>query len=111
MVGAVPASGISLAPRLPGHHLRHTLHAKMSIDSSGFRFDDLANRTVVLTGGAMGIGRGLSRGLARQGVKLILIDRDEKNLAENVAALRADGAAHVESHVIDLGDASARQRA
>src|SRR4051812_21634587 len=74
-----------------------------------FRFDDLRERVVVVTGGAMGIGRGLGQGLAGQGVRLILIDRDETNLAEIVHTLRATGA-QVQAHVCDLSDAEQRRQ-
>lgn len=40
----------------------------------------LAGRTVVLTGAAGGIGSGLARGFAAQGVRLVLIDRDRAGL-------------------------------
>src|SRR5687768_14080598 len=57
----------------------------------------------------MGIGRRLSRGLTDQGARLILIDRDEPNLLDNAAALRAVGAS-VQTHVCDLSDPVHRQK-
>jgi NAD(P)-dependent dehydrogenase (short-subunit alcohol dehydrogenase family) len=40
----------------------------------------LAGRTVVLTGAAGGIGAGLAQGFATQGVRLVLVDRDQAGL-------------------------------
>jgi NAD(P)-dependent dehydrogenase (short-subunit alcohol dehydrogenase family) len=74
-----------------------------------FQFEDLRDRVIVITGGAMGIGRGLSRGLAGQGSRLILVDRDEKNLAENAGWLRSAGA-NVQTRVCDLSDPAQRQK-
>ncbi len=55
-----------------------------------FTFDDLKSKTVVLTGAAWGIGRGLTGGLLDQGLNLVLIDRDAEQLARNTAALGCD---------------------
>ena len=74
---------------------------------SAFRFDDLAGRRIVLTGAAHGIGRELSRGLAQQGMRLVLIDRDDAPLAEHAEALRGAGA-EVDAYACDLSEASAR---
>ncbi|MFW6060468.1 MAG: SDR family NAD(P)-dependent oxidoreductase [Phycisphaeraceae bacterium] len=73
---------------------------------SQFRFDDLQGRLLVLTGAAHGIGRELSRGLAGQGVRLVLIDRDEPALTAHAESLRGEGAT-VTAEVCDLADSAA----
>jgi NAD(P)-dependent dehydrogenase (short-subunit alcohol dehydrogenase family) len=45
----------------------------------------------VVTGGASGIGRALALSLAREGVRLVLGDRDEAGMADVVGAIRARG--------------------
>ena len=47
-----------------------------------FTFHDLKDRVIVLTGAANGIGRVLALGLAEQGCRLILIDKDAERLKE-----------------------------
>lgn len=74
-----------------------------------FTFNDLDGKTVVLTGAAWGIGRGLAHGLAAQGVRLLLIDRDADQLAKNAAELTDAG---VSAMVLpaDLSDPGERTR-
>ena len=69
-----------------------------------FRFEDLANKTVVLTGAAWGIGRGLTPGLLEQGLRLVLIDRDADQLAENAAALDDGRITCLHGDLSDPGD-------
>lgn len=53
---------------------------------------DLQNRTAVVTGGALRIGREICRGLARKGVNVIVHYRSSKDAAaELVAELRSSG--------------------
>ena len=40
----------------------------------------LAGRTALVTGGSKGIGKAIARGLARQGVNLVLLDRGKELL-------------------------------
>ena len=53
---------------------------------------DVAGRVAVITGAASGIGLALAHRLAREQVKLVLLDVEEPALAEAEAALRAAGA-------------------
>ena len=69
-----------------------------------FRFEDLADKTVVLTGAAWGIGRGLTPGLLEQGLRLVLIDRDTDQLAENAAALDDGRITWLHGDLADPGD-------
>ena len=77
------------------------------MSTPSFRFDDLQGRTVVLTGAARGIGRGLAPGLAAQGLRLILVDKDAEWLGEIVEQLRTQNAA-VEGITTDLSDPQQR---
>jgi NAD(P)-dependent dehydrogenase (short-subunit alcohol dehydrogenase family) len=54
----------------------------------------LQGKTVVLTGAAGGIGQGLARAFARQGVSLVLLDRLEVPLLALADSLRADTEIH-----------------
>lgn len=48
----------------------------------------LRGRTAVITGGSKGIGLGIARGLAAEGVKVVLLARNEDDLARAADALR-----------------------
>jgi len=53
---------------------------------------ELDGRVAVVTGGASGIGLGMARAFAGQGMKLVLADIESGPLAEAAAGLAADGA-------------------
>ena len=53
--------------------------------------EDLSGRTAVVTGGAAGIGRAVGRRLGREGMKVVLADRDADTLEATVAELRGEG--------------------
>jgi NAD(P)-dependent dehydrogenase (short-subunit alcohol dehydrogenase family) len=74
-----------------------------------FRFDDLAGETVVLTGAAWGIGRGLAPILAGQGIRLLLVDRDADAMREVAEGLRSE-AAEVETFETDLAEPEQRKK-
>lgn len=54
---------------------------------------DIAGRSAVVTGGAMGIGAGIVRRFTEAGANVIVADRDEKAAARLVASLRGPGRA------------------
>jgi len=67
-------------------------------------------RVALITGGARGIGLGISQCLVREGFDLAICGvRDEQAAAESLAALRGLGA-EVLYVQADVGDATARQR-
>jgi cyclopentanol dehydrogenase len=69
----------------------------------------VSGKVVFITGAASGMGRAHALRLAREGAILALTDRDEKGLAETLAALEATGAgAAAWSH--DVTDETAWQR-
>lgn len=53
--------------------------------------DDLTGKVAVVTGGARGVGFGLARALAEQGMRLVLADIDETTLEKAVSTLRESG--------------------
>jgi NAD(P)-dependent dehydrogenase (short-subunit alcohol dehydrogenase family) len=63
---------------------------------------ELKGRTAFITGGAQGIGLGIARSLARQGVKLALADIDADALARAKSELAAS--TQVETYVLDVRD-------
>lgn len=50
----------------------------------------LKGRTAAITGGSKGIGRAIARGLAAEGVNLVLIARGKDQLEQTAAAIRQD---------------------
>ena len=54
-------------------------------------YPELRGRTVLITGGAAGLGRGMARAFGHQGARLFLLDIDAESLACTAEALRADG--------------------
>lgn len=61
----------------------------------------ISGRITIITGGAKGIGKGISQRMAAEGATLILVDVDRAALEETVSQLR-DGGATVEAYVADL---------
>lgn len=59
---------------------------------------EIANRTILITGAAKGIGADAARRLAQRGARLALVDRDEATLARTADEL---GAAHFAADVTD----------
>ncbi len=66
---------------------------------------DVQGRTAFITGGANGIGLGIARAFAREGVKLALADRDAEGLARARAELQA--IVPVETCQLDVRDRDA----
>lgn len=69
---------------------------------------DFAGRTAFITGGAQGIGLGIARRLAREGVKLALVDIDREALKRAQAELERQ--TKVRTEVIDVRDREAFAR-
>ena len=64
---------------------------------------EIAGKTALITGGAMGMGRLLAEMLARDGAQLVLWDRNEEKLKETKADLEKLGA-KVWTYVLDVTD-------
>ena len=60
--------------------------------------------TALITGGTSGIGAAFGRALARRGYDLVLVARDEANLARHADEFRGLGAPSVETISADLSD-------
>lgn len=69
---------------------------------------DFSNKTAVITGAAVGIGRATAIELSQMGASLILIDVDEKGLSELKAEL---GSENVLCYVCDISDGEAVNKA
>ena len=54
-------------------------------------YPELRGRTVLITGAAAGLGRGMATAFGRQGARLFLVDIDTEALASTAEALRANG--------------------
>ena len=67
------------------------------------RFTD---RTVVVTGGAGGLGRAICSGFAAEGAAVAVVDVNGDEVDATVAALRGDGA-RAEGYVVDVSDRGA----
>lgn len=63
---------------------------------------DISGRTAFITGGANGIGLGIARSLARDGVKIALVDLDEKALEKARGEL--ENITQVVTAVLDVRD-------
>ena len=69
---------------------------------------ELRGKTVLLTGAAAGIGRQLTLQLAQQGCHLVLIDRDQRGLADAASEARSHGS-EVQCYECDLANAKQLQ--
>jgi len=67
------------------------------------------DRVAVITGGASGLGRALADRFAREGVKLVLADLDERTLATATAELQAQGVSAI-GHRTDVSKADEVER-
>ena len=71
---------------------------------------DLRGKTVVITGGAKGIGYATAQAFVRQGARVALLDMDPAALAEAVAGLQAAGGEALAAQA-SVTDADAVERA
>jgi NAD(P)-dependent dehydrogenase (short-subunit alcohol dehydrogenase family) len=72
---------------------------------SAFRPDLFDGKTVLVTGGATGIGYGISEAFVRHGARVVLLSRKEEKLQEACKRLDALGRAPTCYHVADVRDA------
>lgn len=69
----------------------------------------IKNRTVIITGGSKGIGRGMAQVFANQGAKVMIVARGEKDAAGTADEIRAKGgiAEYLTCDVSDEGEVAA----
>ena len=67
----------------------------------------VADKVVVITGAASGIGRALAVDVARRGARVAISDVDEAGLAETVELVKAAGAREVRGDRLDVADRAA----
>lgn len=67
----------------------------------------LDGRVAIVTGGALGIGRAISRRLAESGATVVVADVDETAAAATVAALTAETGGALEGAFVDVRDTRA----
>lgn len=72
---------------------------------SPFRPDLFRGKTLFITGGATGIGYGISEAFARHGARVALMSRKEESLSSAAKRLSEAGAAEVTYHAGDVRDA------
>jgi len=65
--------------------------SEFTVVPGGAIVESFVGRVAVVTGGASGISRALALGLAREGARVVVADRDEAGMAEVVTAIRALG--------------------
>jgi NADP-dependent 3-hydroxy acid dehydrogenase YdfG len=70
----------------------------------------VAEQVIVITGASSGIGRVTARLAASRGARVVLVSRDEADLASVVAQIRADGG-QAEAVVADVADFDALRSA
>ncbi len=63
----------------------------------------IAGRSVIVTGGSRGIGRGLARVFAAKGAQVLVVGRDLAQAEATAAAIRADGG-QASGFAADVGD-------
>jgi meso-butanediol dehydrogenase/(S,S)-butanediol dehydrogenase/diacetyl reductase len=63
----------------------------------------MQNRTVIVTGGAQGIGKGIAERLAAEGAKVMIADLNEEGATATASRLASSGKS-VASHVVDVSD-------
>lgn len=67
---------------------------------------ELRNTAAVITGGSRGLGRALAIALAREGVRVVLVAREQRDLDRVVEAIRKDGG-EAWAIAADVGDKNA----
>jgi NAD(P)-dependent dehydrogenase (short-subunit alcohol dehydrogenase family) len=70
----------------------------------------LSGRVAIVTGGSMGIGRAVAEALALEGVKVAIVSRNQGQLDEAAAAIRATGGGEVFPIAADVTDTEAVRR-
>ncbi len=64
---------------------------------------DLTDRAAIVTGAGSGIGRATAERFAREGARVLCVDRDQETVAATVAAITADSGI-AQTYVADVGD-------
>lgn len=81
------------------------------MSGSETRHAERGDEVALITGGASGIGAGIGRWLARQGVDVVLCDVDGEGLAEVAGEINANGGGRARELRVDVTDESAVEAA
>jgi NAD(P)-dependent dehydrogenase (short-subunit alcohol dehydrogenase family) len=68
---------------------------------------ELRGKTAIVTGGSKGIGRAIARGLAMEGVRVLICARGEAALARAAEDIAAETRGYVLTHAADLSELAA----
>jgi NAD(P)-dependent dehydrogenase (short-subunit alcohol dehydrogenase family) len=88
-------------------------HPRFETSYRGDRVPEFSGRTAIVTGGALGIGRGIARVLAREGASVVIADIDEAAAGELAAEITKLGgqALAMRTDVSSAADAEAAAKA
>lgn len=94
-------------PRVRSGRVKGARLRRGSVTESPFRHDLYYRRSVLVTGGATGIGYGIAHAFAQHGATVHILSRDEGRLADAADRLGKSGLGGAHYHVADVRDEEA----
>ena len=65
---------------------------------------NLKNKQALVCGGSKGIGGAIAKALAEEGVKVIIVSRNEQELKEHLGTLSGEGHSYIQADLLDKSD-------